>query len=46
MKIKIDSRDINPGDTFIPVKVKKFDLDTNYFETKDKTNKVENKNNS
>ena len=31
---------------YLTVKVKKFDLDTNYFETKDKTNKVENKNNS
>ena len=31
---------------YLTVKVKKFDLDTNYFETKDKTSKIENKNNS
>ena len=31
---------------YLTVKVKKFDLDTNYFETKDKTSKIENKNSS
>ena len=31
---------------YLTVIVKKYDMDTNYFETKDKTNTVENKNNS
>tara|TARA_B100000401_G_C52630875_1_gene635931 strand:+ start:479 stop:835 length:357 start_codon:yes stop_codon:yes gene_type:complete len=31
---------------YLTVKVKKFDLETNYFEAKDKANKIETKNNN